>query len=810
MTALKLSQFGGELPAWDAKLLPMGQSQKSVNAYLFSGALTGWREPTALRNLTNPSAAFVYRIPPTTLSSGGVPQFNTSILAPSTWLEFTDPDTNVVRSQVVNDQFQRYYVASPSLGPPLYNTLNRIQNNANFFKLGIPAPASAPLVGVTGGGDLATLGPSTAPGGSATVLANTIYLIPIVPTGACQVNSLTFGSLTSNPLCEFFAVIYQDVAIGGNQATSPGAILASTAVTTGLNNTTNTCAFSNPIALNPNTPYWIGICLNTTETLALGDSFNSSASFAAAFVNGPPVFAPPANQVTFGQPDLQMYVNVITLSVLESRSYVYTYVSAYGEEGPPSPPTLLTGWSNGTWSVQPTGPPANYFGNSGVGNIAFIRIYRTVVSSAGAATFFLVADISVGSTDADAIAAVAADPTPCLPPASVYTDILPDNTVALNTQLPSTNYFPPPANLQGITVLPNGMYVGFVGTQVWFSVPYLPHAWPPGFVFTVDFPIVGLGVTAGALVAVTSAQPYVFNGTNPASMSQVRCAPSEPCLSRGSIVSTDLGVFYVSLNGLIQVTSAGACGNATELWITREKWDALVPLKYFRAVPFLGTYFGFGSVSPPSVSPVDTSVAQIGAYLEMNTDAASFTIWPQPGGHRIGFNEMQAPNGFNVSNVQLDPWTGICMLIQNGQVFYYDFTNPAPAMQPFDWTSKVFQQNAKTSFAAFKVFFTVPPGVQSNPGQGAPAQRNTALATDPSWQTLGPTAWAYVLFYADVDDGAGDGSMQLICAREVQRSGEVLRIPDGFKAENWQVRILARVNIANIQVATSVRELGTI
>ena len=138
MPANKLDQFGGELPGWSPKLLPGGQSTRSVNAYLFEGELQGWRLPKLLHNLVNPNAAYAYRIPSTVTSGSGVQTFVSGITGPSTWLEFNDPDTNVVRSQVVNDQFQRYYAASPSqvvLRPttpsPGSNQLRRSSNLAS-------------------------------------------------------------------------------------------------------------------------------------------------------------------------------------------------------------------------------------------------------------------------------------------------------------------------------------------------------------------------------------------------------------------------------------------------------------------------------------------------------------------------------------------------------------------------------------------------------------------------------------------------------------------------------------------------------
>ena len=50
--------------------------------------------------------------------------------------------------------------------------------------------------------------------------------------------------------------------------------------------------------------------------------------------------------------------------------------------------------------------------------------------------------------------------------------------------------------------------------------------------------------------------------------------------------------------------------------------------------------------------------------------------------------------------------------------------------------------------------------------------------------------------------------MVLVDCREITRSGGLLRIVSGFKAEQWQWEIMARVNVSNIQLATSVKELG--
>jgi hypothetical protein len=104
------------------------------------------------------------------------------------------------------------------------------------------------------------------------------------------------------------------------------------------------------------------------------------------------------------------------------------------------------------------------------------------------------------------------------------------------------------------------------------------------------------------------------------------------------------------------------------------------------------------------------------------------------------------------------------------------------------------------------VFFTTIPSSPNN----AAAVVNQSPKTDPSWQALSPTQWGILLVYADVDDGNSDGTMQLVSAREITASGGLLRFESGFKAENWQLRILGRIVLSNIQFATSVKELASV
>jgi len=894
--SFKLEQFGGMLPAWDDHLIPQGQAASSLNGYLFSGRLQGWRKPKLLRNMTSSTSQFAYRLPTSTQNianaiayvhlkpvdgdqitlgeevytfrdvveaayevfigadfvasvtnlfqaftcdngkntnvgtnygvgtvpnpaidqtspitknilatdiprievfaptsgaafnstlvadnTGGVRlqwkynnaptstfqggsnlSFDASITGASSWIEFDDPDTDVMRSPVVDDTFDRFYFASPSVAPK-YNPRSRIEAGLPPWLLGVPAPGCAPGVEVTGGGNSVQLGFPTA---TSTVFdspgANTIYLIPVTPQGAMILNDVTFLPQSTDATAQFAAVLYDD--LNG----SPHTLLNTGTVTTGVTAAVNaSSAFVNPTGLLMNVQYWIGIMMNNAILIQRSDDAGSSGVVSLnTFTNGPP---PVINSLSVGFPELQLWGDLTSSSVLEARSYVYTYLTEYDEESPPSPATVLTGWSNGTWTISFFTPPPDQMGITR--NLTQLRLYRSVTAQAGATTYFHVADMDIRT--------------------ATYSDIITDDVVVTNFELQSQLWTPPPEDLQGILAMPNGMAVGFRANEIWFCEPYRPHAWPSSYVLTTEYPIVGLGVTGSSVVACTSGSPLIATGTSPGTMTSTKVQNSEPCHSRGSIIGTNDGVYYCSPNGLILVTQYGAVTNTSELWITREQWQKLTPQKNVRAVFLVSSYFAMGTVRNG-----DNSVAQTGFTIELNAnDAQSFSIWPQPGGHRLGFNQLSGPNGLDVANVRIDPWSSVGIVIQGNAVYYYDFTDQAPVMQTYKWRSKLFQQKSKKNFEAMRIWFSIPPGTPAlNP------TRLEAATDDPVWNSLPADRYGFIRVFSAND--------QLVTVREIRVPQELMRILSGFKHETWQFEIEARVPISNIQVATSVKALA--
>lgn len=130
MAVLKLGPFGGMWPLRSARALPDNVAVAATNVRTDgTGTLHGVKALHAVKTVAAGTRS-VFRIP-------GTPS------DPSTgfFMEFTDPDTDVVRTPIVNDGFRRLYWCSPSTGLR-YNTETRILAGTTHYDLGVPAPAT--------------------------------------------------------------------------------------------------------------------------------------------------------------------------------------------------------------------------------------------------------------------------------------------------------------------------------------------------------------------------------------------------------------------------------------------------------------------------------------------------------------------------------------------------------------------------------------------------------------------------------------------------------------------------------------------
>lgn len=248
----------------------------------------------------------------------------------------------------------------------------------------------------------------------------------------------------------------------------------------------------------------------------------------------------------------------------ENRVYLWTWVSTFGnvsEESVPSEPTTVEcSISGGRVLVSgfPTAPTEHY-------NITSLRLYRAVAGSSEI-VYMMVDEFKV--VKGEVVTSSRSDNG-----VAFVDGVYPDErlTADLGVVLESLYYEEPPEGLRGLVNMPNGMIAGFIGNQVWFCEPYMPHAWPSTYMLTTDSQIVGLGVYGNTLVVCTERQPYTVYGTHPSSVTQEKLPMSQPCVNKRSIAYDQYGVLYASMNGLV-VIAGGQMDVFTRDLFTREDW----------------------------------------------------------------------------------------------------------------------------------------------------------------------------------------------------------------------------------------------
>lgn len=589
MVALRLRNFGGMIPAVDDTLLPDTAASLSRNVWVISGALEGLRETQFLKNL-NPPTRKVYRIPLTESQP-----FN---YTNSYYMEFTDPETDVLRTPIFDDDFDRFYWTAPSTRPR-YNTRARILAGNPSYALGVPAPTVAPSCTVTGG--------------------------------------------------------------------------------------------------------------------ALADV---------------------------------------------TRVYVYTWVSAYGEESAPSPPLTKTGKPDGSWDLTLTAPGAPVTSDR---NLEKVRIYRTVTSLTGTAVFFRVAEQVIADT--------------------TYSDTRTDAEVSADPVLDSTNFTEPPLDLKGWVQMANGVIAGWRENEIWFSEPFRPHAWPAQYTLTVEYPVVACGVLGNSLMVMTRGSPAMISGTHPENMTATKFQIFEPCMSKNSVVGIAQGIAYVSPNGLV-VISPGGLTNVTQEMIDRQKWLRDYNARYIRGARLSSMYMGFGSVESGAFEPTafENTAFEMSDYTGART---GFYLDPQ--NQRIGFNALQDEP---VLMVFEDGWTADVLMIKQDNSLSVVSSIDEAAQRPYVWRSKLFDMEQPLNLSAAKVMFVTPPIDQVQLDE---------VETIGKVQTLGPGDYGLFRVYAD---GVH------VFTKEIRKSGQVFRLPSGFKAQYWQFEVEGRITVRSIEIASTVKELA--
>ena len=559
-------------------------------------------------------------------------------------------------------------------------------------------------------------------------------------------------------------------------------------------------AFRIPDPAAPSTPVWVPMLSRYADLFPnplKNDAFNR---YIWLDQNAPGTAQLPVqnslSRIKLGNPTILLGVPApaaaMSLSVVGgsapviTRSYVYTYVNLFGEEGPPSDPVTVSGNQSGSWNLSGIVNPAFATARG----ITLVRIYRTITGASGATTYFRVVEQAVGT--------------------STYNDTRLDSVVAGEGLILESTSWEPPLAMEGIILLPNGFFAGWAGKNLYFSEPYRPWAWPPAYTLTAEFPVLDCGVIEQTLVALTQTAPVLVTGIQPATMSIAKTAYIEPCVSANSIAQAPEGIYFASQNGLMLISPMGLTP-VTRQVIGRDDWQE------------------------DYVPQINSTVVWDSQYIAMGLDGNGFVFDPR--GIQNGI--INVGNFPEVRAIWTDPWTSEAHMMIGNTV--YEWSRSDAPYVAATWVSKPFQFPRPINFGAVMVTLDpasvtgtevnlinetpVPPGspwletvslVNYNIVNGFVANEGPLEGATPPGA---PTSPAWPFWYGVVpslsDPELPPGAVceliiyagQSVVFRQTITSGIVYRLPSGFKNDTWQVQIRSRVPVLNIQIGETSKEL---
>lgn len=450
-----------------------------------------------------------------------------------------------------------------------------------------------------------------------------------------------------------------------------------------------------------------------------------------------------------------------------TRLYVYTYVTSFGEESEPCPISADVFWTPGQ-TVTLSGFAAAPAGRA----ITRQRIYRAQTGKTGTQLYFIAERAASAANFVD--------------------NVSPE---LLQEALPSLNWNAPPADLNGLIALPNGMMAGFSGKKLCFCEPYRPHAWPEIYQLTMDYDIVGLGAFMSSVIVTTKGTPYIVNGTAPENMTSERIEQNLPCINPRGIVDLGYSVAYPSTDGLVQVTSNGAVVATTSIF-SRDDWLRLNPYNMV-AQQYNGRYFTTFSFTDI------TGVEFRGIFIIDLSGEQPFLIR----------TDVQA------EAMYFDLPTGQLYLLYEGSVYEWDSLNEAPAL--LTWKSKLFVLPKPTNFGAILVEADSALSAE----QILAIENEIAELTAANALILAQESIGGEINGGAIDEYAINGdqlnriptlgrsaSVSIYADRKLVATvgalNKMTRLPSGFLATLWEVEVSADTTITQITLAGAGQELA--
>tara|TARA_X000000950_G_scaffold206442_1_gene248364 strand:+ start:1178 stop:2869 length:1692 start_codon:yes stop_codon:yes gene_type:complete len=339
-----------------------------------------------------------------------------------------------------------------------------------------------------------------------------------------------------------------------------------------------------------------------------------------------------------------------------SRAYIYTEITTFGEEGPPSAvnSSQIVDAANGA-TITLALPAAS----SGNLSISKRRIYRTDVNG----VFRFVKDVS-GTSAGNTTEAV-------------LDDLLGEEVESADNLAPPDDVSGdhPDGPMLGITAMPNGITAGFSGNTLLFSEAFLPHSYPLANQLTTKEDIVAIASIASGLLVTTKGKPLMASGTDPSAIAMVEIDANLPCTNKRSLVDMGEYAIYASPDGLVLASNSGI-QLITEQILTRDQWQSEYYPTNVEAYEYEGKYIAF---------TFDGSD---------NSTKKGFLFDPRGGKNAFVNLDFYATAGFN------DREEDRLYLVIDGVL--KDFASNA-TRRTYSWKSKVFYSNRPISPGVAKV-----------------------------------------------------------------------------------------------------------
>lgn len=159
--------------------------------------------------------------------------------------------------------------------------------------------------------------------------------------------------------------------------------------------------------------------------------------------------------------------------------------------------------------------------------------------------------------------------------------------LTLGTVLPVYGDYPDSATAVGSVVHPAGWAAIFKDNVVYPSDVDMHSTYPAEWAVEFRTNVMALEIQGGTILVWTAAgsspdypgKVFALQGSDPSSLQKVELSATEPLLDARSICKVGQNVYYVSYNGLMEI-SGGGPHLVTEPFYTQVEWNALTPASF--------------------------------------------------------------------------------------------------------------------------------------------------------------------------------------------------------------------------------------